>query len=287
MEVTINFFIKLLIINHFIIIYNTQIIVQANYNSIDTHSLYCDDQINFYGTSNLNVYKIIDEENKININSQLIMNIYDGPNPLHHLCTKNIHFKTTSNNEKILLEFNNPNNLLGLFKNSSAIYIEIKSGNFDNYQDFSFFFSYSLYLKSINITKFNFKNAKSINAIFHYCSNLEEIIWPTNMNSPLLISAQAVFYGCSKLISIDISNFNFSNVIIMFGFFADCLNLEKIIFPKNISSIEDVSGMFYNCKKLTSIDLSNFEFSNIYNMTNLFNGCINLTKIIWPEKILI
>ena len=120
MEVTINFFIKLLIINHFIIIYNTQIIVQANYNSIDTHSLYCDDQINFYGTSNLNVYKIIDDENKININSHLIM--IKGPTDRFQ-CIKNIYYKTTSNNEKILIEFNNPNNLYGLFKNSSVIYI--------------------------------------------------------------------------------------------------------------------------------------------------------------------
>ena len=57
------FFLKLLIINHFIIIYKAQIIVQANYNSIDTHSLYCDDKINYYGASNLNVYKIIDVTN--------------------------------------------------------------------------------------------------------------------------------------------------------------------------------------------------------------------------------
>ena len=134
-----DFFLKLLIINHFIIIYKAQIIVQANYNSIDTHSLYCDDQINFYGTSNLNVYKIIDNENKININSQLIMMEYEGPNENLYNCVKSIYYKTTSNNEKILIEFNNPNNLFGLFRNSSAIYIEIKSGNFDNYQDFLFF----------------------------------------------------------------------------------------------------------------------------------------------------
>lgn len=136
-----DFFLKLLIINHFIIIYKAQIIVQANYNSIDTHVLYCDDKINFYGTSNLNVYKIIDNENKININSQLIMMEYEGPNERLYFCVKTIYYKTTSNNEKILIEFNNPNNLFGLFRNSSAIYIEIKSGNFDNYTDFSLFFS--------------------------------------------------------------------------------------------------------------------------------------------------
>ena len=121
-----NFFIKLLIIIDFIIIYQSQIIVQANYNSIDTHVLYCDDKINFYGTSNLNVYKIIDNENKININSQLIMIEYEEPNKDSFQCVKNIYYKTTSNNEKILIEFNNPNNLYGLFKNSSAIYIDIK-----------------------------------------------------------------------------------------------------------------------------------------------------------------
>ena len=93
-----------------------------------------------------------------------------------------------------------------------------------------------------------------------------------------------MFYGCSKIKSIDLSKFDFSNVTTMFSYFRECINLEKIIFPKNILSIEDTSYMFQNCKKLTSIDLSNFKFSNIYNMTYLFNGCINLTRIIWPEE---
>ena len=141
MEVTIKFYLKLVIISHFILISKLKILVQANYNSIDTHVLYCDDKINFYGTSNLNVYKIIDNENKINVNSKLIIMEYEGPNPHNYLCIKNIYYKTTSKNEKMLIEFNNPNNLFGLFRNSSAIYIEIKSGNFENYQDFSFFFT--------------------------------------------------------------------------------------------------------------------------------------------------
>ena len=93
-----------------------------------------------------------------------------------------------------------------------------------------------------------------------------------------------MFLGCSKKSSIDLSNFDFSKVTIMFGLFADCSNLEKIIFPKNILSVEDISSMISNCIKLTSIDLSNFGFSNIYIMTNLFNRCNKLSRIILPEE---
>ena len=108
-----------------------KIIVQANYNSIDEHILYCDDYINFYGTSNLNVYKILENGN---IN-------YKGSNPYNFICNKYIVYKTNSLNEKLLIEFNNPNSFQGLLKNSTATFIEIKSGNFDKYEDYTHAFA--------------------------------------------------------------------------------------------------------------------------------------------------
>ena len=47
----------------------------------------------------------------------------------------------------------------------------------------------------------------------------------------------------------------------------------------NITDITDDSYMFYGCKNLTSLDLSNFDTGKVENMSSLFDGCENLTNL--------
>ena len=262
-----------------------KIIVQVNYNSIDEHILYCDDYINFYGTSNLNVYKILENGN-INVNSQLKLKYYEGSNTPHYLCNKYIVYKTNSLNEKLLIEFNAPKDFRLFFCNSTATFIEIKSGNFDNYKDYTLTFANNKNLISLDLSNFGMKNVEIFDGIFEFDINLEKIIWPINPKTGVIKQSCTMFYQCSKLTSIDISFFDFSKVTIMHATFADCYNLEKIIFPNKtkISLIEDFSYVFWNCNKITSIDLSNFEFSSIFDMRYLFYNCRNLNTIIWPKE---
>ena len=68
-----------------------------------------------------------------------------------------------------------------------------------------------------------------------------------------------MFAYCQKLTSINVSNFNTSNVT-------------------------DMNGMFAYCQKLTSLNVNNFNTSNVTNMSAMFFGCSNLTKIIVGSK---
>ena len=63
-----------------------------------------------------------------------------------------------------------------------------------------------------------------------------------------------MFYGCSSLISLNLSDFN-------------------------TQSVTDISFMFYGCSSLTSIDLSNFLDNSIFSINRIFNGCSNLAYI--------
>jgi surface protein len=86
-----------------------------------------------------------------------------------------------------------------------------------------------------------------------------------------------IFYGCSKITSIDLSNFDFSSVTDMTAMFEDCYNLEKINFGNiNTSSVIYMSGQFLGCSKISSIDLSNFDTSKVTDMSYMFRGCHNL-----------
>ena len=40
-----------------------------------------------------------------------------------------------------------------------------------------------------------------------------------------------------------------------------------------------MNGMFYGCKLLNNIDLSNFNTQNVINMARMFYGCKNIKNI--------
>ena len=57
--------------------------------------------------------------------------------------------------------------------------------------------------------------------------------------------------------------------------FSDCIRLKKIkgLNKLNTSRVEDMGGMFQECKELEYLDLSNFDTSNVTKMNHMFNKC--------------
>ena len=89
-----------------------------------------------------------------------------------------------------------------------------------------------------------------------------------------------MFYGCTNIIDIDLSNFDFQSTRIMNDMFNYCINLVNIRFPQ--SSIENVintSYMFSYCKKLLKIDLSNMNTENVISMAGMFQHCESLESL--------
>ena len=89
-----------------------------------------------------------------------------------------------------------------------------------------------------------------------------------------------MFNGCSNLTSLDLSNFDTSNVTSMEGMFYNCSSLTELDLSNfDTSNTINMSCMFYNCKNITSIDLSNVDTSNVKDMICMFYNCYNLTTI--------
>jgi surface protein len=53
----------------------------------------------------------------------------------------------------------------------------------------------------------------------------------------------------------------------------------------NTSNFTDMSSMFKDCNKLTSIDASNWDISNVISIYYMFSGCTELTDFIAPKNI--
>ena len=87
-------------------------------------------------------------------------------------------------------------------------------------------------------------------------------------------------FDTSDLKSLDLSNFDTSNVTNMGGMFYQCSSLLSLDLSNlDTPNLKDMSGMFNACSGLTTLDLSSFNTSNVTNMGSLFNNCRKLTTV--------
>ena len=102
-----------------------------------------------------------------------------------------------------------------------------------------------------------------------------------NFNFNIVITdCSYMFYNISNITSIDLSNFDSSNVLNMSYMFSYSNKLQYINFPNfNTFSVLDMSYMFYNCFFLLSLDLSSFNTYNVIKMTSMFQHCSKLESI--------
>lgn len=76
------------------------------------------------------------------------------------------------------------------------------------------------------------------------------------------------------------SNFDTQNVNDMRGMFYNCKQLEKLdVSNFDTKNVSDMSSMFQNCEQLKELDVSNFDTQNVSDMSLMFLGCKQLKKL--------
>ena len=96
----------------------------------------------------------------------------------------------------------------------------------------------------------------------------------------LLTKANYLFYNCSSMINIDLSDFDAKNVTDMSYMFYQCSSLINIDASYlNSQNVLDMSYLFCNCSSLINIDLTYFNTQNVKNMCCMFSGCSSLVDI--------
>ena len=103
----------------------------------------------------------------------------------------------------------------------------------------------------------------------------------------IFISCEYMFYRLENITEIDFSNFDFSQVTDISYMLSGCKKLEKINFCSSIvtSSLETMNYAFPYFSKLTSIDLSNFDFSKVTSISYMFRDSNSLEIIKFPTNI--
>ena len=123
-------------------------------------------------------------------------------------------------------------------------------------------------------------NRKEINNISKYKFHKKGIYEVKIKEIETIKDMSYMFSGIGNLISIDLSNFNFVNVINMSYMFDKCSSLQKVNLSNfKADSLSNMSYMFNECYSLKVIKLSNFKVDNIINMSYMFNECKKLEEI--------
>lgn len=119
-----------------------------------------------------------------------------------------------------------------------------------------------------------------------------------DLNRIVMVNNKQTVINLCSLLGIKIGNIrNIKNVIFeesfntytptsLKDFFRDCPGLNEITGLKylNTAEVTDMSFMFWNCKNLSSLDLTNFNTTKVENMSGMFSMCQKLSSLTLSES---
>ena len=114
---------------------------------------------------------------------------------------------------------------------------------------------------------------------------------PIDLNRIVVVNNKQTVINLCSLLGINIrtiknvifeESFNTYTPTSLKEFFRDCTGLNEITGLKylNTAEVTDMSYMFWNCKNLSSLDLTNFNTAKVENMSGMFHFCEKLSSLV-------
>ena len=179
------------------------------------------------------------------------------------------------------LDTSNINNMDSMFSQCTVLTdVNVADWNTSKVTNMDWMFLWCKSLSNLDVSRWNTSNVTRANRMFDGCfmlSNIDVSRW----NTSKMNDVSGMFNGCRSLTSLDLSGWDTSSISKVWdsnnggtGLFMNCENLVDLKLPKNFitSKVTNISDMFNGCKKLTSLDLSGWDTSNITTMNNLFKN---------------
>lgn len=155
-------------------------------------------------------------------------------------------------------------------------------------------------LTSIDVTGWDVSGVTSMFRTFLGCSNLATITgiggWDTSsvgvltgtfQNSDVaaldlslwdtssLTLSDLTFSGCSSLATLDVSGWDVTSVKNLANTFSNCSNLESLDLSSWVTTtaLTSLNSTWWNCEKLTTVDVTGFVTSSVTYMNSAFGYC--------------
>jgi len=120
-----------------------------------------------------------------------------------------------------------------------------------------------------------------VNSSFNFPTTTQIVFDASFANYTSLTSLESWFALCNNMTSIiGMENLYTANVTDMSNMFLNCYKLTSLdVSQLNTEKVTNMKNMFQGCKLLTSIDLSNFNTANVTDMAGMFVDCSKLTSL--------
>ena len=111
--------------------------------------------------------------------------------------------------------------------------------------------------------------------------NIKNIVFDESFKTYAPTSLEHFFAGCSTLETISgLEYLNTANVTNMYRMFYECNKLSSLDLSNfNTANVTNMEEMFYSCQNLSSLDLSKFNTEKVTNMSRMFYGCQKLSSL--------
>ena len=154
--------------------------------------------------------------------------------------------------------------------------------SFSSYTPTSLYYFFERLTKLETITGLEYLNTAKVTDMrymFNNCSKLTSLD-VTNFNTAKVTDMSYMFSSCKSLTSLDVTKFDTRNVTTMEGMFSSCSKLPSLdVTNFNTVNVKNMMKMFAGCKALTSLDVTNFNSENVTNMNWMFYNCSKLTSL--------
>ena len=132
--------------------------------------------------------------------------------------------------------------------------------------------------ETLGENEYELNSGKNLPEWVKHTFSITKVVFDTSFANARPTSCYKWFFWCENLNQVEgIKNLNTKEVTDMADMFYECRDLSLLdVSDFNTEKVTDMSGMFYECISLKLLDVAKFNTANVKNMSNMFYRCYNL-----------
>ena len=132
--------------------------------------------------------------------------------------------------------------------------------------------------ETLGENEYELNSGKKLPEWVKHTFSITKVVFDTSFANARPTSCYKWFFWCEKLNQVEgIKNLNTKEVTDMADMFYECRALSLLdVSDFNTEKVTDMSGMFYECISLKLLDVAKFNTANVKSMSNMFYRCNNL-----------
>ena len=132
--------------------------------------------------------------------------------------------------------------------------------------------------ETLGENEYELNSGKNLPEWVKHTFSITKVVFDTSFANARPTSCYKWFFWCEKLNQVEgIKNLNTKEVTDMADMFYECRDLSSLdVSGFNTEKVTDMSGMFYECISLKLLDVAKFNTANVKTMSNMFYRCNNL-----------